>query len=135
MATLKLSIIFESGARIGPGKVQLLQSIRDTGSISAAAREMGMSYKQAWLLLDSLNAAFNKPVVAAATGGDHGGGGRLTPLGGDVRGRPAPPARLGRPAPGAPRKAQGERLYIGRYRQDRRASAGSRAGVFRPSGK
>jgi molybdate transport system regulatory protein len=87
MATLKLSIIFESGARIGPGKAQLLQSIRDTGSISAAAREMGMSYKQAWLLLDSLNAAFNKPVVAAATGGHHGGGARLTPFGEDVLGR------------------------------------------------
>ena len=47
MARLRISIIFESGARIGPGKAKLLESIRDTGSISAAAREMGMSYKRA----------------------------------------------------------------------------------------
>jgi len=49
MARLKVSIVFESGARIGPGKAALLESIRDTGSISAAARDMGMSYKRAWL--------------------------------------------------------------------------------------
>jgi molybdate transport system regulatory protein len=47
MARLRVSIVFESGARIGPGKAKLLESIRDTGSISAAAREMGMSYKRA----------------------------------------------------------------------------------------
>jgi molybdate transport system regulatory protein len=55
MATLKLSIHFESGARIGSGKVALLESLRDTGSISAAARDMGMTYKRAWLLVDSIN--------------------------------------------------------------------------------
>ena len=49
MARLRISIVFESGARIGPGKAQLLESIRDTGSISAAAREMGMSYKRTCL--------------------------------------------------------------------------------------
>jgi len=49
MARLRVSIVFDSGARIGPGKAKLLESIRDTGSISAAAREMGMSYKRAWL--------------------------------------------------------------------------------------
>jgi molybdate transport system regulatory protein len=54
MARLRVSIVFESGARIGPGKAELLESIRDIGSISAAAREMGMSYKRAWLLLDSM---------------------------------------------------------------------------------
>ena len=59
MARLKLSIVFGSGARIGPGKAKLLESIRDTGSISAAARDMGMSYKRAWLLLDSINQAFD----------------------------------------------------------------------------
>jgi molybdate transport system regulatory protein len=57
MATLKLSIHFESGARIGSGKVALLESLRDTGSISAAARDMGMTYKRAWLLVDSINQA------------------------------------------------------------------------------
>jgi molybdate transport system regulatory protein len=80
MARLRVSIVFESGARIGPGKVKLLESIRDTGSISAAAREMGMSYKRAWLLLDSMNQAFTEPVVTAAPGGSGGGGATLTPF-------------------------------------------------------
>jgi molybdate transport system regulatory protein len=66
MARLRVSIVFESGARIGPGKERLLESIRDTGSMSAAAREMGMSYKRAWLLLDSMNRAFSERVVTAA---------------------------------------------------------------------
>src|SRR5215217_2992874 len=81
MARLKVSIVFESGARIGPGKVKLLESIRGTGSISAAAREMGMSYKRAWLLLDSLNAAFGPAVVTTSLGGPGGGGARLTDFG------------------------------------------------------
>lgn len=84
MARLRVSIVFESGARIGPGKARLLESIRDTGSISAAAREMGMSYKRAWLLLDSMNRAFNESVVAAAPGGAGGGGATLTPFGAEV---------------------------------------------------
>src|SRR5215210_8655462 len=69
MARLKLSIVLASDARIGPGKAALLESIRDTGSISAAARGMEMSYKRAWLLLDSINQAFETPAVVAATGG------------------------------------------------------------------
>jgi molybdate transport system regulatory protein len=84
MAQVRISIVFESGARIGPGKAKLLESIRDTGSISAAAREMGMSYKRAWLLLDSMNQAFTEAVVAAAPGGSGGGGARLTPFGVEV---------------------------------------------------
>jgi molybdate transport system regulatory protein len=84
MARLKVSIVFESGARIGPGKAALLESIRDTGSISAAARDMGMSYKRAWLLLDSMNQAFTEPVVTAAPGGAGGGGATLTPFGAEV---------------------------------------------------
>ena len=87
MARLKVSIIFESGARIGPGKARLLQSIRDSGSISAAAREMRMSYKRAWLLLDSMNRAFSEPVVAAAPGGARGGGAILTAFGAEVLAR------------------------------------------------
>jgi hypothetical protein len=66
MVRVRISIVFESGARIGPGKAKLLESIRDTGSISAAARDMGMSYKRAWALLDSINQAFTEPVVTAA---------------------------------------------------------------------
>jgi len=84
MARLRVSIVFESGARIGPGKAKLLESIRDTGSISAAAREMGMSYKRAWLLLDSMNQAFTEPVVTAAPGGAGGGGAILAPFGAEV---------------------------------------------------
>src|SRR5712692_1813297 len=84
MARLRVSIVFESGARIGPGKAELLESIRDTGSISAAAREMGMSYKRAWMLLDSMNQAFTEPVVIAAPGGPGGGGATLTTFGLEV---------------------------------------------------
>ena len=78
MARLRLTLILNTGARVGPGKAALLESIRDTGSISAAARAMGMSYKRAWLLLDSLNAAF-EPVVVTTTMGGAGGGGRGSP--------------------------------------------------------
>ena len=77
---VRVSIVFESGARIGPGKAKLLESIRDTGSISAAAREMGMSYKRAWVLLDSINRAFTEPVVTAAPTLRHFIGGRLLGL-------------------------------------------------------
>jgi molybdate transport system regulatory protein len=84
MAWVRVSIVFESGARIGPGKAKLLESIRDTGSISAAARDMGMSYKRAWVLLHSINQAFTEPVVKAAPGGVGGGGATLTPFGAEV---------------------------------------------------
>src|SRR5215469_11982594 len=84
MARVRITIVFESGARIGHGKAQLLESIRDTGSISGAARDMGMSYKRAWLLLDSINRTFTEPVVVAAPGGAGGGGARLTPFGEEV---------------------------------------------------
>jgi molybdate transport system regulatory protein len=83
-ARLRVSIVFASGARIGPGKAALLESIRDTGSISAAARDMGMSYKRAWRLLDSISQAFIEPVVTAAPGGSGGGGATLTPFGAEV---------------------------------------------------
>jgi molybdate transport system regulatory protein len=84
MVKLKVSIVFDSGARIGPGKAKLLESLRDTGSISAAARDMGMSYKRAWLLLEGMNQAFAKPVVTAAPGGAGGGGATLTAFGVEV---------------------------------------------------
>jgi molybdate transport system regulatory protein len=84
MARVRISIVFDSGARIGPGKAALLQSIRETGSISAAARDMGMSYKRAWVLLDSINQAFTEPVVKAAPGGVGGGGAFLTSFGAEV---------------------------------------------------
>src|SRR5881275_873360 len=84
MPKIKLSIVFESGARVGPGRAKLLESIRDTGSISAAARDMAMSYKRAWLLVDSMNQAFIEPVISAAPGGVRGGGAILTPFGAEL---------------------------------------------------
>jgi len=69
---------------LGPGKTDLLQAIDRTGSISAAARAMGMSYKRAWQLVDEMNRHLNKPVVVAAFGGSHGGGAHLTPFGQEV---------------------------------------------------
>jgi molybdate transport system regulatory protein len=67
--------------KVGPGKIQLLEAIRDQGSISAAARSMGMAYRHAWELVDDLNQCFQSPVVAASTGGRSGGGAEITPLG------------------------------------------------------
>jgi molybdate transport system regulatory protein len=63
---------------IGPGKADLLQAIRDTGSISAAGKQLGMSYRRAWLLVDAMNRCFKTPLVETATGGQAGGGARLT---------------------------------------------------------
>ena len=87
MARLKITLVLASGARIGPGKVALLESVRDTGSISAAARAMGMDYKRAWLLIDSLNRAFEVPAVERATGGPRGGGATLTAFGEELLAR------------------------------------------------
>lgn len=81
MAFIQVNLIFDSGARIGPGKATLLESIRDTGSISAAARALGMDYKRAWMLLDSLDRAFEIPVVDRRAGGAGGGGAALTAFG------------------------------------------------------
>jgi molybdate transport system regulatory protein len=66
---------------IGPGKIALLEAIRDTGSISAAARKLRMSYRRAWMLVDDLNRRLAKPVVQAAPGGKAGGGATLSPTG------------------------------------------------------
>ena len=66
---------------IGPGKVALLEAIRDTGSITAAARALGMSYRRAWLLVDETNRCLIGPAVETASGGPQGGGTVLTPLG------------------------------------------------------
>jgi molybdate transport system regulatory protein len=81
MGHIRLILIMKSGARIGPGKAALLESVHSTGSISAAARAMEMDYKRAWLLIDSLNRAFLTPAVERSTGGIGGGKAVLTPLG------------------------------------------------------
>ena len=66
---------------IGPGKIKLLESIAETGSISAAARRDGMSYRRAWMLIDTMNKCCAKPVLSTLTGGRAGGGARVTPFG------------------------------------------------------
>jgi molybdate transport system regulatory protein len=81
---LHLRLDFPTGARIGPGKIDLLQAIARTGSITAAGRTMGMSYRRAWLLVDALNRMFDQPLVMTTTGGARGGGATLTPLAGEV---------------------------------------------------
>jgi molybdate transport system regulatory protein len=77
----KLRLMFGSQIAIGPGKADLLDAIAATGSISESARRMGMSYRRAWLLVDTMNRCFREPVVSSATGGAGGGGARLTPFG------------------------------------------------------
>ena len=69
---------------LGPGKIALLESIARTGSITAAAKALGMSYRRAWLLVDTMNRNFRATLVEAGAGGSHGGGAALTPLGQDV---------------------------------------------------
>ena len=69
------------GLRLGPGKVRLLELIASHGSISAAAREMGMSYRRAWLLVEESNRLFAVPLVESIAGGSGGGGARLTATG------------------------------------------------------
>lgn len=73
--------LFFPQTMFGPGKAELLTHIRDTGSISAAGREMDMSYKRAWSLVEEMNAAFAEPLVESSRGGPGGGGARLTVAG------------------------------------------------------
>ena len=80
-AKIRLRIVMGDDHRIGPGKVDLLEAIARTGSIAAGGRELGMSYRRAWLLVDALNTLFNESVVTTAAGGVNGGGAQLTPLG------------------------------------------------------
>jgi len=81
MPSLSLRINLDPEGRIGPGKIQLLEQIAAFGSISAAARAMEMSYKRAWDLVEEMNRLFGKRLVSAQTGGKHGGGAQLTPVG------------------------------------------------------
>jgi molybdate transport system regulatory protein len=80
----KIRILIGAVVAIGPGKADLLAAIARTGSISAAAREMKMSYRRAWLLVEAMNAAFRRPLVETLTGGRSGGGARVTRLGEEV---------------------------------------------------
>ncbi len=82
-----IRILFGSSVSLGPGKVAMLEAIDRTGSISAAARAMGMSYRRAWLLVDVMNRSFRSAVVETAAGGQGGGGTRVTELGKDLLAR------------------------------------------------
>lgn len=83
-ARFSFRLDFTPGGRLGPGKVQLLEAIGETGSISAAGRSMKMSYRRAWLLVDDLNRIFRSPLVEAQPGGAKGGGAHLTALGREI---------------------------------------------------
>ncbi len=78
---LTLRILAGARPAMGPGKAELLEHIATTGSISAAARAMGMSYRRAWQLVEAMNRDFAAPLVTTATGGKRGGGAVVTELG------------------------------------------------------
>lgn len=84
---VRLRLRLAPGIDLGPGKADLLEGIRATGSISAAGRRMRMSYKRAWQLVDELNRLFDAPLVEASKGGSGGGGAALTKRGEDVLAR------------------------------------------------
>ena len=85
--TLRVRVMQGQTIAFGPGKADLLQAIAQTGSISGAAREMDMSYRRAWLLVEEMNRCFASPLVATATGGARGGGAAVTELGQEVLAR------------------------------------------------
>jgi molybdate transport system regulatory protein len=78
---VRLRIDFGPQSSVGPGKIALLEHIETSGSLSQAARDLGMSYRRAWLLLDDLNHALAEPVITTSVGGAGGGGAQLTGFG------------------------------------------------------
>jgi molybdate transport system regulatory protein len=78
---VRFRVDFGRDGAVGPGKIALLEHIGSGGSLSQAARELGMSYRRAWQLLESLNSCFREPVALSAKGGRGGGGARLTTFG------------------------------------------------------
>jgi molybdate transport system regulatory protein len=81
---LSIRVDLATGARIGPGKIAVLEEIARSGSISAAGRALHISYRRTWELVEDLNAALGAPVVQTAAGGSGGGGASLTELGQEV---------------------------------------------------
>ena len=84
---LTLRVLAADMPAMGPGKARLIALIDATGSISAAARKMGMSYRRAWQLVEAINGSFNRPVVVTAVGGRRGGGAAVTAFGREIVGR------------------------------------------------
>ena len=81
VAKFRMRVTVGDVIAIGPGKIQLLEAIGETGSITSAAKSLDMSYRRAWLLLDELNQALRKPAVDSAKGGQNGGGSLVTDTG------------------------------------------------------
>ncbi len=81
---LRIRLMQGRAIAVGPGKADLLAAIAATGSIAAAGRAMGMSYKRAWYLIDTMNHCFRDPLVQASKGGKGHGGAQLTPMGEQV---------------------------------------------------
>ena len=80
----RIRLDYGEGVVLGPGKAELMERIVATGSIAAAGREMGMSYKRAWQLVEALNTMFRDPLVLSSRGGAKGGGAALTEAGEQV---------------------------------------------------
>ena len=78
---VRFRIDFAKNSSLGPGKILLLEAIRDCGSLSQGARNIGMSYRRAWLLVESLKRSFREPVTVASKGGKDGGGMLVTEFG------------------------------------------------------
>jgi molybdate transport system regulatory protein len=78
---IRFRVDFYDRCSVGTGKIRLLEAVERTGSLSQAAREIPMSYRRAWLLIDSMNTEFDTPVISATVGGSGGGGAKLTSFG------------------------------------------------------
>src|ERR1700681_1627468 len=81
---LTLRVDLGPGQSVGPGKIRLLEAVAESGSISSAGRDLGMSYRRAWMLIEQMNVDFRRKVVTTQLGGTHGGGARLTPFGSEL---------------------------------------------------
>ena len=81
VARFRLRVTAGEAIFVGPGKIALLEAIRETRSITAAAKSLGMSYRRAWVLVDEVNGSLASVAVESAIGGEHGGGSTLTALG------------------------------------------------------
>lgn len=80
----QVRVLLDGEIALGPGKADLLEAIIQTGSISAAGKKLGMSYRRTWLLMDTMNRCFKQPLVVTATGGSRGGGAQVTDLGREI---------------------------------------------------
>jgi molybdate transport system regulatory protein len=87
LASIRIRLTCGDEIAMGQGKADLVEAILETGSISAAGRRLGLSYRKAWLMVDEMNRCFTQPVVEAMKGGAQGGGARVTELGQEALGR------------------------------------------------